>query len=397
MQGVTANVPDRLLPAVPLDAYLAEPARCPALPERFLPPREFVWGGFTASDGAVLRWGHLPVPETVSEVRAACVIAVGFGEFIEKHFETMRDLAARGIAVWCLDWRGQGRSMRPSRFPTRPRARDFSRDAEDLAEFARAQLPPDLPRLLVAHSMGGAIALVCLRRYPGLFAGAALSSPMVGLRIGRLPPTLVRVLTVPARAAGLGHRFIPGAREWRPDHVPTPRTSRVTTDAERCRLRHAWFSADPELRLDQATYGWVDSALALVARIAKPEFLATIRAPILIGQPEHELVVSGAAQRRAAMLLPNCRLVELAGSKHDPFLECDAVRDYWFDCLDRFIAECLGEPRSTPASHPAGDIESAIALPPNGRRWSIPRALARRRSTSQRRRRPIIGIAIPRK
>ena len=33
----------------------------------------------------------------------------------------------------------------------------------------------------------------------------------------------------------------------------------------------------------------------------------------------------------------------LAGSKHDPFLECDAVRDYWFDCLDRFIAERLAE------------------------------------------------------
>ena len=97
----------------------------------------------------------------------------------------MRDLAARGIAVWCLDWRGQGRSIRPSRFPTRPRARNFNRDAEDLAEFTRAYLPPGLPRLLVAHSMGGAIALVCLRRHPDLFAGAALSAPMVGLRIGR--------------------------------------------------------------------------------------------------------------------------------------------------------------------------------------------------------------------
>jgi lysophospholipase len=381
-----------MLPAVAFDAYLGERARLPALDERFLPPPEFVWGSFTASDGAALRWGHLPVRET----RAACVIAVGFGEFIEKHFETMRDLAARGIAVWCLDWRGQGRSIRPSRFPTRPRARNFNRDADDLAEFAAAQLPRDLPRLLVAHSMGGAIALVCLRLYPGLFDGAALSSPMVGLRTGKLPPTLVRVLTVPARAAGLGHCFIPGAREWRPDRVPTPQTSRITTDAERVRLRHAWFSADPELRLDQATYGWVDSALALVARIAKPEFLAAIRTPILIGQPEHERVVSGPATRRAARLLPNCRLIELAGSKHDPFLECDAVRDYWFDCLDRFIAELLGEPRSAEGGRPT---QAPAAVAAKGPRWSISRALvARRRSpTSTRRRRRIAGKANPRK
>ena len=328
-------MPDSLLPAPPL----GERARYPALPERFLPPLEFVWGSFAASDGALLRWGHLPVRRP----RAACVIGIGFGEFIEKHVETMRDLAARGIAVWCLDWRGQGRSIRPHRLPTRPRARDFDRDADDLAAFAAAKLPAGLPRLLVAHSMGGAIALLCLRRYPDLFAGAVLSSPMVGLRTGRVPPTLIRCLTGPARAAGLGHCFIPGARKWRPDRVPTPETSRVTTDAERCRLRHAWFSADPELRLDQATYGWVDSALALVARISKPEFLRAIRTPILIGHPERELVVSSAAQRRAARLLPNCTLVELAQSKHDPFLECDAIRDYWLACLDRFIAARVAE------------------------------------------------------
>ena len=251
--GVTASVPDRLLPAVAFDAYLAERGCYPALDERFLPPPEFVWGGFKASDGAVLRWGHLPVPEAIGRPRAACVIAVGFGEFIEKHFETMRDLAARGIAVWCLDWRGQGRLDSAAALPDPAARPQFQPRRRGPRRVRRDQLTDCLPRLLVAHSMGGAIALVCLRRYPGLFAGAALSSPMVGLRTGKLPPTLIRVLTAPARAAGLGHCFIPGAREWRPDRVPTPETSRATTDAERFRLRHAWFSADPELRLDQAT------------------------------------------------------------------------------------------------------------------------------------------------
>ncbi len=313
----------------------AAPSLRPPLPERFLPPPGFLWGSLTTSDGAVLRWGHMPVHDP----RAECVMAGGFGEFIEKQFETVRDLAARGIAVWCLDWRGQGRSVRPRRLPTRPRARKFERDADDLAAFAAAKLTGRLPRLLVAHSMGGAIALLCLRQYPQLFDAAILSSPMVGLRTGRVPPTLVRCITRSARAAGLGACFIPGAHKWRPEDIPSPEHSRVTTDAERCRLRHAWFSADPALRLDQATYGWVDSALGLVARISKPEFLRNIRTPILLGQPEREVVVSGAAQRRAATLLPDCTLVELPQSKHDPFLERDAVRDYWLSCLDRFIAE----------------------------------------------------------
>jgi lysophospholipase len=326
-------LPDSLLPVAPLDRS----TRYPALPERFLPPPGFVWGTFVAADGAVLRWGHLPI----RNARAECVLVGGFGEFIEKHFETVRDLAARGVAVWCLDWRGQGGSIRPRRLPTRPRARNFDRDAEDLAAFAAAKLPGRLPRLLVAHSMGGAIGLLCLKRHPRLFAAAVLSSPMVGLRTGRLPPTLIRVITRPARAAGLGACFIPGARKWRPSRLPSPERSRITADAERCRLRHAWFSADPRLRHDEATYGWVDSALGLVARISKPEFLAAIDTPILLGRPGREVVVSRKAQRRAAHLLPDCTLVELRESKHDPFLERDAIRDYWLSRLDRFIAERL--------------------------------------------------------
>ena len=42
-----------------------------------------------------------------------------------------------------------------------------------------------------------------------------------------------------------------------------------------------------------------------------------------------------------ARLLPNCTLIELPESKHDPFLERDVIRDYWLSCLDRFIAERL--------------------------------------------------------
>ena len=330
MQG-ELRLPDSLSPTLPL----GEPLRHPILPERFLPPAGFVWGSFAAADGAVLRWGHLPA----HDARAECVLVGGFGEFIEKQFETVRDLASRGIAVWCLDWRGQGGSIRPRRLPTRPRARNFDRDADDLAAFAAAKLPGRLPRLLVAHSMGGAIALLCLKQYPGLFAAAVLSSPMVGLRTGRVPPGLIRVITGPARAAGLGACFIPGAGKWRPDHIPSPERSRVSTDAERCRLRHAWFSADPALRLDEATYGWVDSALELVTRISKPEFLGDIRTPILLGRAGREVVVSRKAQRLVAHLLPDCTLVELPESKHDPFLERDAIRDVWLSRLDRFIAE----------------------------------------------------------
>src|SRR5215469_16381320 len=146
------------------DSYVPSPRtfehrRLPPLADRFLTPQGFVWGTFVTPDGARLRWGHL----AAEAPRAECVLVGGFGDFIEKQFETIRDLAARGLSVWTLDWRGQGGSTRPKRWPNRPRARRFDRDADELAQFAAAKPQSGLPRVLIAHSMGGAIALLCLR------------------------------------------------------------------------------------------------------------------------------------------------------------------------------------------------------------------------------------------
>ena len=333
----------------------------PPLAERFLAPPGFVWGRFPTADGAVLRWGYL----AADDARAQCVLVGGFGDFIEKQFETIRDLAARGLSVWCFDWRGQGGSTRPKRWPNRPRARRFDRDAAELAQFAAAKLDADLPRVLIAHSMGGAIALVCLHDHPELFDAAVLSAPMLGLLSGRTPSILLRALTGPARLTPLGLCRLPGTRRWQPERPPTPERSRISSDAERCCIRHAWVSTEPGLRLDQPTYGWLDPALALIGRIGKPRFLSAIRTPILLGSAGREHVVAPAAHRRAAQHLPDCTLFELPESKHEPFLECDAIRDRWFTRIDGFLTERLARPaaavsrdcarpsRTAPAAHPA--------------------------------------------
>src|SRR5262249_5494248 len=160
----------------------------------------------------------------------------GFGDFVEKQFETIRDLAARGFSVWCLDWRGQGGSTRPKRWPHRPRARRFDRDADELAQFAASRFDDGLPRALIAHSRGGAIALLCLHRHQQAFDAAVLSAPMLGVPIGRTPPMLLRAVTGSARLAGLGICRLPGTYRYHPDRPPTPERSRISSDAERCRI-----------------------------------------------------------------------------------------------------------------------------------------------------------------
>jgi lysophospholipase len=305
------------------------------LPARFLEPPGFVWGSFTAADGAKLRWGHL----RASAARAECIMVGGFTECIEKYFETVADLAERGLSIWCLDWRGQGGSERPRRLASRARPRRYDRDAADLALFIQSLPLTGQPRFLIAHSMGAAIALLCLHQTSSLFDAAILSAPMLGICTGRIPAALARCITVTARALGLGLRFVPGASRWHPDRIPSPEASRVSSDPERCQIQYSWFSACAELRVDEATYGWLDEALRLVARLASPEFLAEIHTPILLASAGIESFVEPAAHRRAAKLLPDCTLIEFPDSKHEPFLERDAIRNRWLDAIDRFVGE----------------------------------------------------------
>lgn len=309
----------------------------PGLARRFLEPPRFAWGVFTAPDGIALRWGHL----AAARPRAYCVLVGGFTEFVEKYFETIGDLVARGLSVWCLDWDGQGGSQRPALLPRRPRARLFERDASHLAAFADNILPRGRERLLIAHSMGGAIALLCLHAHPASFDAAILSAPMLGLTTGGIPARAARRIAGAATLSGIGAVLVPGARRWHADANQTPALSRTSSDPERCRIHGAWLAARPTLTVDGPTYGWVDAAFRVTERLRHPEFLVRIATPILLGSAGSDSFVDPAAHRHAARHLPDCTLFELAQSKHEPFLEADAIRDRWFEAIDDFLARRL--------------------------------------------------------
>lgn len=312
-------------------------ARPPALPTRFLEPEGMVWGRFAGTDGVSLRWCHL----AAAAPRINCVLVGGLTEFAEKYFETMRDLSARGISVWCLDWRGQGGSQREaSLHASRPGPRNFDHDADDLTYFTSAMFSaaPNLPRLLVAHSMGAAIGLLALTRNPRLFDGAVLSAPMLGIETGRFPRLISRLLAAAATAVGFSRHFVPGAGMWRFNAELCPATSPVSHDPERCLVHRAWYEAHPHLRVDGATYGWLHSAFRLTQRFRRRNLLESTTTPILLGSAGKERFVKPKSHARAAARLPHCRLVQFPDAKHELFMEEDTVRARWLSEMDAFIA-----------------------------------------------------------
>lgn len=319
--------------------------RSPAsLAARFREPPGFRWGRFATGYGNTLRWGHLANPDADK----TCVLVGGFAEFIEKYFETARDFAARGFEVWCLDWHGQGASDRWAENPHRPRAREYERDADSLTKFIEEMTPAGRPRLLVAHSMGGAIALLALSLSPGIVDAAVLSAPMLALPVPPVFDVLARAYAWVMTRLGFGDRFIPGAGPWKARADLCPANSLTSNDPERCLLQREWFQFDPQLRVDGPTFGWIDAAYALTARVRDPNLLRRIMTPILIGSAQREMFVRPAAHRRASKYLPHCELAILPDAKHELFHEIDAQRTLWLKTIDRFIAAHL-HPQGTHA------------------------------------------------
>ncbi len=316
----------------------------PALPPRFQAPAGLRWGTIE-SHGAHLRWASLP---STGEMRAACVLVGGFAEFAEKYFETMSDLAAAGLAVWFLDWRGQGGSERAADHPARASARDFDRDADDLMGFATKVLPPTKPRILVAHSMGGSIGLLALSRTAALFDVAVLSAPMLAVQTTPFPPRIAYALTTLALRCGMRDRFAPGHGPWRSD--PAVAANSLTThDPDRACVAQAWFETRPDLRIDGPTYGWVNAAMALTGRLAAPELLRSIPTPMLIGCPGNDAFVVPNATQRAADILPRATLMNFPASRHELFMEADDIRADWMTAIRTFLTPWLS-PRETKAS-----------------------------------------------
>lgn len=102
------------------------------------------------------------------------VIAHGLAEHSRRYAALASRLVAQGFAVYALDHRGHGRS--PGRRANIERFDLVVEDLRALLETARRD-HPGLGVTLLGHSMGGALALTCALRHPGLLQQLVMSAP----------------------------------------------------------------------------------------------------------------------------------------------------------------------------------------------------------------------------
>ena len=297
-------------------------------------PDHVVSGAIKTPDGVSLRFARWDPPPGR---RGTVVVLQGRAEFIEKYYETVRDLRARGFAVATFDWRGQGLSDRALADRHKGHVRNFAEYSTDLDAVMEQVVLPDCPPPIFAlgHSMGGAIAIRACHGGSRWFERVVLSAPMIALPPGpltRVAGPLARF----ARLLGRGSAYVPAgdqSHSGRQDFIGNV----LTSDPVRYARNAAVLEQEPELGLGAPTIAWADAAMRQMNQFAVPSYAGGIRQPILMVAAGRDEVVSTPAIETFGMNLLAGRHLILAGSKHEILQEQDHYRNQFWAAFDAFV------------------------------------------------------------
>jgi lysophospholipase len=297
-------------------------------------PEGAVTGTLRAADGVALRFARWPAPP--GHKGTVCVFH-GRAEFIEKYFESVRELQARGFTVATLDWRGQGLSDRALADTHKGHVNDFDEYGADLTAFMQEVVLPDCPPPLfaLAHSMGASVLLRSIWRGQRWFDRVVMSTPMIalpGFRATKMPKLTARA----TRLAGFGQAYIPGGDATVLSMLPFT-GNLLTSDPVRYARVSAILEAEPALRLGSPTISWADAAYRVIAEFADPAYPSSIRHPLLlIGAGRDEIVSTPAIEDFAVQLRAGAHLI-VAGARHELIMEQDRYRAQFWAAFDAFV------------------------------------------------------------
>jgi lysophospholipase len=309
------------------DGAEPKPADLVLIPGNPPPDRaEVIW--FEGKNGRRARMLYAPEPAANDiRTRGLAIVCPGRTEFIEKYFEVGRELQAKGFAIAIFDWPGQGLSERQHKNAMLGHVRSYGVFVDALVrglEKISARAPKR--RLILAHSMGSAIALEALRTRRLTVEAAAFSSPMWGIPIWFFQRWFARLV----RFFGLG-----GLPARPPDPPETFENNQLTHDRSRWEVYRKLVEAEPKLALGEPSIGWVVATLNVLREFFEPGALDHLRQlPSAIALATEETIVKKSAQRKLARRFKQANVITVQGAGHEILMETDARRAQFWAAFD---------------------------------------------------------------
>jgi len=274
------------------------------------------------------------------------VISSGRSESLLKFRELSYDFFQQGFDIFIVDHRGQGLSQRLLSNPYKGYVKNFDDYADDLHTFINKIVLPSCqnssvntaistpPLYLLSHSMGGAISIRYLQKYPNIFKAVVLSSPMVAFNKGGLPNWLANLVI------NIGEKLNQwfGDKPWyfigQQDYQqPKFDNNQLTHSAIRFGYFMDIYQQNPNIQLGGVTVHWLQQAIKTTVNIFAD--IKKLTSPILVIQAGGDTIVDNQAQNDFCSTLhninknscPNGQAVVIDNAHHELFLESDQYRE----------------------------------------------------------------------
>lgn len=268
--------------------------------------------------------------------RGTVLIYTGRTEYIEKYAHSIAHFMSLGFSVLVSDWRGQGLSSRPENDLTYGWVEDYQQYQDDinaiLAHDAVVALPS--PRVLVAHSMGGAIGLRSL--YNGLDVSCAIfTAPMWGINIPVLLRPLVHLIVTICAAIGLGRKRLPIVSRADPYVLYAPfKGNSLTTFEPTWNWLVETLKSHSNLGLGGPSIRWLKESLDETRDMARKD---VVNVPTLTFVGSEERVVSPASIDAYHTKDGAGDLVCCTGAQHEMLMESPDIQKIVWNRIEAFL------------------------------------------------------------
>jgi lysophospholipase len=278
-------------------------------------------GEFEGKGGVAISYAKLEIPDE----RGALVICSGRTESYIKYAEFMYDLRETGFSIYILDHRGQGFSGRMLDDPQKGHVERFEDYDADLKTFLDTVVNArdHAKRFILAHSMGGTIAVMYAVRHPEDLDGLILSSPMLEINTSPLPRIMASLIANTMTVVGMGGAYVPGGGSYKPDK-PFEEND-VTHSEARYTMARKLVSLHPQIAMGAPTNRWLRESLKAVRQAR--ESAAELGVPVLALQAEMDVVTGPEVIDEFCGNVRDCARVVLTGARHEILMETDEIRD----------------------------------------------------------------------
>lgn len=279
-----------------------------------------------AADGVRLRAAIWPGGD-----QGTVLLLPGRTEYIEKYGRAAADLVARGFTTVSIDWRGQGLANRQLADKMSGHVDDFSFYQKDLDALLKLAHDENLPRpfFILAHSMGGCIALRGLMRDLPVQA-IAFTAPMWGISMAPWMRPIAIAVTAGATWLGQKHRYAPGTTAKTYVQEAAFVGNVLTTDADMYTYMRIQVGKHPDLALGGPSMGWLNAALSECHALS---LLPSPKTPAICALGTAEKVVDTTPIHVRMRHWRNARVDLYPTAEHEIMMETPVMRKRLFDSV----------------------------------------------------------------